>query len=133
MLTRFRLVVAAISLIAAFAPQANSQENRFPRMVGRWVHLSPEPGNTTPTGHQIIITPDGGVFTSSNTIKGSAGRCIDAGANFCIEGTDGAEQRFRCAYNIAFLAGEGGNILNFRLVRQSPVVPCPEGTYHRAD
>ena len=127
-----RTVLLLTAVIAAeiWTLPADAQENRFYKMVGRWVHLSPEPGNTTPTGHQIIITPDGGVFTSTNTIKGAAGRCIDAGANFCIEGMDGAEQRFRCAYDVAFLAG--GAAMNFRLVRESQVVPCPMGTYHRA-
>jgi hypothetical protein len=128
---RFRSVLAAITLFAIVAPAASqAQENRFNRMVGRWVHLSPEPGNTTPTGHQIIIMPDGAVFTSSNTIKGAAGRCIDSGANFCFEGTDGGDQRFRCAYDVAFLSGD--EAMNFRLVRESQVVPCPVGMYHRA-
>jgi hypothetical protein len=31
---------------------------------------------------------------------------------------------------VAFLAG--GAAMNFRLVRESQVVPCPMGTYHRA-
>ncbi len=126
MLTRIFLGTAvAATLIAS----AHAQINNFPLMVGRWVHLSPEPGNTTPTGHQIIIAPDGSVFTSSNTVKGAMGRCTDFGANFCLEGVDGAERRFRCAYDIAFLAGN--TALNFRLVRESPVVPCPHGVFNR--
>jgi hypothetical protein len=128
---RIKALLLAFTAVVIAAPVgASAQENRFNRMVGRWVHLSPEPGNTTPTGHQIIVTADGGVFTNTNTIKGAAGRCIDSGANFCIEGVDGADRRFRCAYDVAFLVG--GEAMNFRLVRESPIVPCPYGTYHRA-
>jgi hypothetical protein len=126
MLTKILLgLVTAATLIGS----AHAQVNNFPLMVGRWVHLSPEPGNTTPTGHQIIVAQDGSVFTSTNTVKGAMGRCTDAGANFCLEGVDGAERRFRCAYDIAFLAGNTS--LNFRLVRESTIVPCPHGVFNR--
>ena len=118
---------------AALIGSAYAQVNNFPLRVGRWVHLSPEPGNTTPTGHQIIIAQDGSVFTSTNTVKGAMGRCTDAGANFCLEGVDGAERRFRCAYDISFLAGPGNVVtaLNFRLVRESATVLCPHGVFNR--
>lgn len=112
-------------------PIALAQVNNFPRMVGRWVLLSPEPGSTTPAGYQIIITPDGGVFTNSNTMKGAAGRCTLAGANFCFEGVDGSEHRFICPYEVSFLTGN--QELNFRLVRESDIVSCPRGTFHRTD
>jgi hypothetical protein len=120
-------------ITATLIGSAHAQVNNFPLMVGRWVHLSPEPGNTTPTGHQIIIAQDGSVFTSTNTVKGAMGRCTDAGANFCLEGVDGAERRFRSAYDIAFLAGPGNVVtaLNFRLVRESAIVPCPHGVFNR--
>ena len=130
MLTKFASgAVVAATLIGA----AQAQVNNFPLMVGRWVHLSPEPGNTTPTGHQIIIAQDSSVFTSTNTVKGAIGRCTDAGANFCLEGVDGGERRFRCAYDIAFLASPGSVVtaLNFRLVRESQIVPCPHGVFNR--
>ena len=81
MLTKFLFGAA---LVACLIGSAHGQVNNFPLMVGRWVHVSPEPGNTTPTGHQIIIAQDGSVFTSTNTVRGAMGRCTDSGRTFAL-------------------------------------------------
>jgi hypothetical protein len=132
--TRMRsslFAAAAFSVAICAVTSAVAQVNQFERMVGRWVLLTPEPGTTTPAGHQVIITTDGSVFTSSNTIKGAIGRCTHAGANFCLEGTDGANRRFMCPYQVSFL--RGNEALNLRLTRESDVVPCPSGIFNRTD
>ena len=40
-------------ITATLIGSAHAQVNNFPLMVGRWVHLSPEPGNTTPTNRTL--------------------------------------------------------------------------------
>lgn len=107
-------------LVVMFVSEASAQRNRFNELVGTWV--------STNDGTQIMIDQFGSVFSNSDVnLSGSAGRCIDGGANFCFSGTID-NQNYRCAYFVNFIRG-GQNVL-FRITRNS-WRGCPDGIYSR--
>jgi hypothetical protein len=127
--------IKTLALVFGFASvaltAADAQVNRFSLLVGRWVNTSPVPGQTTPSGYQIIIAPDGSVFSSNGSLRGAAGRCIDAGANFCFEGVTDLRETYRCAYDVTFFPGN--QQVNFSLLRRTANdPPCPVGIFNRA-
>jgi hypothetical protein len=119
MVRQLSLVVIASSLLLG-APTFG-QQNLFSRLVGRWDKVG--------EGKEIIVDKSGSVFTNSDFISGSVGRCIAGGANFCFEGThDG--RRWGCAYHISFLAG--GQSVDWGLTAGSHA-SCPRGVFARSE
>jgi hypothetical protein len=113
--------LVSVGALFLFITTASGQENIFDRLIGRWDKVG--------EGKEIIIDRAGSVFTNSDFISGSVGRCIDGGANFCFEGRhDGI--LWRCAYHIAFL--RGGQEVDWGSTAGSHSL-CPRGVFYRSE
>ena len=80
----------AHTIVAALAGALCGSSNVFGQEpIGSFVNVS--------TGDKIEFRSNGDVFLSQSG-EASVGRCIDAGANWCISG-----QGFDCSYRIRFV------------------------------